>query len=189
MTANDWQEWRKNKLQQQEVAKWTSRFQSATGNQEEWQKVFRAYLQSAVWREKRRQVLIRANSKCERCGSIILDPDVHHITYDHVGDERLDELIVLCFPCHRIADAGRDNDTEERRIDAYYEARLNGFAARKYGNGWKFEYEREDVEIKFIMYLYKLYCEEYDLDFDPHLNPETDIDFIDFWNNVRNGYG
>lgn len=114
---------------------------------------------------------------------------MHHLTYDHVGNERLDDLIVLCFPCHRIADAERDDETEERRNDAYYEARLNGFAIRRYGDGWWFNHEREDVEIKFIMYLYMLYCKEYGFDFDPHLDPETNIDFIDFWNNVRNGYG
>ncbi len=186
---NDWREWENNKLRQREIEKWITLFNKAYSNHEEWQKVYRDYLKSNLWKDKRRQVLTRANGKCERCKSIILDPDVHHLTYERVGNERLDDLVVLCFPCHRNADADRDDETEERRIDAYYEARLSGFAMRRYGDGWWFDREREDVEIEFIKYLYKLYCKEHDIHFDPYLDPETDLDFIDYWKNVRNGYG
>jgi 5-methylcytosine-specific restriction endonuclease McrA len=189
MSNNEWQEWQKNKLRQQEVQKWISLFMKADSNQEEWQKIYRAYLQSDIWKQKRNQVLKRADGKCERCKAIIFDPDVHHLTYDRVGgNERLDDLIVLCFPCHRNADDERDMETDEQRTTAYYDARLYGFATRKYGEAWWYDHERRDVEIEFIMFLYKKYCQEYELDFDPHLDPEADFDFIEFWNRVRNGY-
>jgi hypothetical protein len=189
MVNNEWQEWQKNKLRQQEVEKWTSRFSKADGNDEEWQKVHRAYLQSDIWKEKRRQVLNRANGKCERCNSILLDPDVHHLTYDDVGgNEKLDDLMVLCFPCHRDADNERDMETDERQTSSYFNARLNGFAARKYGDAWWYDHEKQDIEIEFFMFLYKKHCKENDLDFDPHLDPDTDWDFMQFSNDVRNGY-
>jgi 5-methylcytosine-specific restriction endonuclease McrA len=184
-----WKEWQKNKLWKQEVQKWISRFKQVDDNQVEWQKVYRAYLQSDVWKEKRDQVLSRANGKCERCKAIIFDPDVHHLKYDRIGgNERLDDLMVLCFPCHRDADDERDTETDAKRADSHYQARLNGFASSKYGDAWWYDREKREVEIEFIMYLYKKYCQEYEFDFDPPLDPETDLDFIEFWNKVLNGY-
>lgn len=185
---NDWMVWQKNKLRDKKVQEWVSRFKKADGNQDEWQKVYRAYLQSDVWKEKRNQVLSRANGKCEKCKAIIFDPDVHHLNYDRVGgNETPDDLLVLCSSCHKGADAERDAETDERRTDAYYDARLNGFASRKYGDAWWYDREKQEVEIEFIMFLYKKYCQEYGFDFDPHLDPESDLDFIEFWNQVLNG--
>lgn len=190
MVNNDWKRWQENKLREQRIGEWTSRFEKADGNSREWQNVYRAYLQSDVWKEKRRQVLDRANGKCEKCGVILLDPDVHHLTYDRVGgNERLDDLMVLCFPCHRKADKQRDRETDERRTASYYQARLHGFATRIYGDMWWYEKDHEEIEIEFIKFLYKKYCEEYGLEFDPHLDPESNIDFMEFWNQVLNGEG
>lgn len=190
MVNNDWQEWQRNKLREQKVREWTSRFNQADGKRQEWQNVYRAYLQSEVWKEKRKQVLDRAKGRCENCGIILLDPDVHHITYQRVGgNETLEDLAVLCFSCHQGADKQRDMKTDERRADRYYQARLNGFATRIYGETWWYDEDKEEVEIAFIKFLYKKYCEEYGLDFDPDLDPESDLDFIEFWDQVLNGGG
>lgn len=67
---------------------------------------YRKYLNSIEWRIKRRQVLIRAGYRCERCGTpgtgsngVVLE--VHHAEeYANLGDEPLDELEALCDPCH-----------------------------------------------------------------------------------------
>jgi 5-methylcytosine-specific restriction endonuclease McrA len=188
MINNEWQEWQKKQIRNKKVKEWTSEFRRADGNQDEWKKVYRAYLQSDIWKEIRSQVLSRANGRCEKCKVILLDPDVHHLNYHRVGgNERMEDLMVLCFSCHREADKERDTETNERQKDAYYEARLDGFASRKYGDTWWFEHEKQDVEIEFIKFLYKKHCQEYGFDFDPHLDPETDLDFIDFWNDVLNG--
>jgi len=185
MVNDELQEWKKKKI----IQGWTSRFKQAAGNNKEWQKIFHEYLKSDIWKEKRKPVLIRANGKCEKCGAIIFDPDVHHINYDRVGgNETMDDFIVLCFSCHRETHKQRDIKTDERRSDAYYQARLSGFATKKYGDIWWFEHDKQDVEIEFIIFLYRNYCQEYGIDFDPNLDPESDFDFIEFWNQVLNGH-
>jgi len=51
------------------------------------------------WEGKRLLVLTRCKYLCEGCG---LRPArvVHHLTYDHLGDEFLFELVGLCYECH-----------------------------------------------------------------------------------------
>lgn len=64
------------------------------------------YLKSLHWRlvklEKKAQVFFRYwGLKCEICGN--RHPkwwEVHHLTYRHLGAERLSELRLLCPSCH-----------------------------------------------------------------------------------------
>lgn len=59
----------------------------------------RAYLQSPVWKVKRQEALTHYGCICGRCGEY--GSDVHHKTYDRVGgNERLEDLEVLCRACH-----------------------------------------------------------------------------------------
>jgi len=58
------------------------------------------YLQTDHWREVRRRAQKRAGFRCEICNN----PEgiqVHHRTYERRGEERNDDLIVLCENCHR----------------------------------------------------------------------------------------
>lgn len=57
------------------------------------------YLKSPEWRQKRELVFRRAGGVCEGCG-IAPATEVHHQTYDHVGEEFLWELVAICNPCH-----------------------------------------------------------------------------------------
>ena len=186
-------EWLKQKLLEQEVKKWTSKFRQAEGNTEEWHKVHQAYLKSDVWAEKRKQVLIRANGKCEgdKCGVMVVSNtllDVHHLTYDRVGgNEKMSDLKALCSSCHKKADRQRDDETDERRRDNYYQSRLRGFAVRKHGEEWLYYHDLQEAEIEFITFLYKKHCEELGLDFNPHFDPDTDWDFLEFWDMVLDG--
>jgi 5-methylcytosine-specific restriction endonuclease McrA len=61
---------------------------------------YHEYIRSEAWREKRRDVILRACGVCERCG---LWPvvNVHHLTYDRVGNELLEDLLGVCSRCHR----------------------------------------------------------------------------------------
>jgi hypothetical protein len=66
----------------------------------EWWAFYERYIQSPEWRVKRAQVLKRAGGVCEGCGH--RPPvQVHHTTYDHVGNEMLWELKAVCLPCHQ----------------------------------------------------------------------------------------
>lgn len=56
------------------------------------------YLLSDWWGNKRRMALA-LQDKCQRCG--FKDQlDVHHLTYENLGDEKDEDLIVLCRRCH-----------------------------------------------------------------------------------------
>lgn len=61
---------------------------------------YKKYIRSKAWGRKRRQKLNRVDHKCEECqaGDVLLH--VHHLTYAHLGSEEMDELQVLCEPCH-----------------------------------------------------------------------------------------
>lgn len=60
------------------------------------------YLSSPEWKSKRQKVLERAGWLCEGCRSC-RPTQVHHLTYEHVGNELLYELVALCDSCHDLA--------------------------------------------------------------------------------------
>ena len=65
-----------------------------------WSKKYNEYLQSYQWQDKRLRVLERDNYLCQSC----LEQDatqVHHLTYKHVGNEPLFDLISVCDECHK----------------------------------------------------------------------------------------
>lgn len=61
---------------------------------------YREYLRSEWWQWKRERAIKRAGCCCELCN----DPgplEVHHTTYDRLGREHNNDLVVLCRDCHR----------------------------------------------------------------------------------------
>lgn len=54
-----------------------------------------AYLQSPQWHILKTKRLIIANYKCECCGSSS-QLQCHHITYERLTRERIDDLVILC---------------------------------------------------------------------------------------------
>lgn len=67
-----------------------------------WWAWYNDYLNSDAWRAKRRKVLDRCGGLCEGCRNAPVN-QVHHLTYAHVGDELLYELVGLCVDCHERA--------------------------------------------------------------------------------------
>jgi hypothetical protein len=59
------------------------------------------YLQTDHWKEKRKKALRFANFKCQICNGS-KDLNVHHRTYERLGNELLGDLTVLCVDCHAI---------------------------------------------------------------------------------------
>jgi len=74
---------------------------------QEWWAWYSSYLASPEWASKRTRVLKRAAMLCEGCR---LGPPVHihHLTYEHAGDEFLYELVALCVPCHQKAHPSKE---------------------------------------------------------------------------------
>lgn len=61
------------------------------------------YLQTNHWRDVRRRALLAAHYRCQICLSAV-GLDVHHITYENLGDEQPEDLIALCAGpngCHK----------------------------------------------------------------------------------------
>lgn len=63
---------------------------------------YHRWLESDAWEEIRRRVGCRNGGRCEACGERPIQ-DVHHLNYDHLGDERDEDLRGLCRPCHELA--------------------------------------------------------------------------------------
>ncbi|WP_377477665.1 HNH endonuclease [Olivibacter oleidegradans] len=60
---------------------------------------YKNYLLSVEWKEKRRLVLERDNSLCQHCMTATAE-NIHHLKYDNLFNEPLEDLLSLCKPCH-----------------------------------------------------------------------------------------
>lgn len=83
----DWQLYNRNSYEEESVGK---------------KQRYKDYLQTSVWARKRSQVMKRENYLCEGCCDSRATV-VHHMTYDHIGQELLYELRALCANCHEKA--------------------------------------------------------------------------------------
>ncbi len=124
-------------------------------------KQYREHLRSPRWRLVRRAALSRAGYKCEICGTTGR-LEVHHKTYENLGHETLDDVIVTCPRCHEKADRDRRIETSDRR----WWARVDGWASKRYGERWEEFYAPELVEEEFEEWLEEIeeYEEEYEND-------------------------
>jgi hypothetical protein len=93
----------KRKQREEMAAYWTAeaakREQERQAQNEEWWRWYNTYLLSPEWQRLREQILHRANGRCEGCGQRKA-VQVHHLTYEHVGQEFLWELRAVCNECH-----------------------------------------------------------------------------------------
>lgn len=81
------------------------------------------YINSPKWKAKRQMVLERDNFRCRKCGTG-KNLDVHHITYEHIGNEPLDDLVTLCRNCHENV---HKYDFENKKLESNAEAVSSDF--------------------------------------------------------------
>ena len=60
---------------------------------------FEVYQISPQWKMIREKVISRQDGECYDCNSKVVD--IHHLTYERLGDEKLDDLIGLCRFHHK----------------------------------------------------------------------------------------
>lgn len=60
---------------------------------------YESYLKSQEWADRRSKVMERAGHRCEGCRNA-LATEVHHLSYEHVTQEFLFELVAMCGDCH-----------------------------------------------------------------------------------------
>jgi hypothetical protein len=60
-----------------------------------------AYVKSAVWKARRQAFRSKGLAKhCWCCAKDDVPLQIHHLTYENIGNERDDELVAVCGPCH-----------------------------------------------------------------------------------------
>lgn len=61
--------------------------------------IYNEYMKSDVWLDKRHRVFRRDGMRCVECGSA-MNLRCHHLTYENLGNEPLQDLVTLCNSCH-----------------------------------------------------------------------------------------
>lgn len=116
---------------------------------DDWLSSYRAHLKSAKWKKLRKAKLDEAHGQCQKCGAGQGRREVHHKSYERLGDERLEDLIVLCPDCHAFEDKIRaiEGGQRSRRAlaAAVYSNGLNTYMTKKYGEDWQ-EWQTTDAD-------------------------------------------
>jgi hypothetical protein len=60
---------------------------------------YQAYLRTPQWAERRARALKKAKNKCSMCSSK-KNLECHHRTYERIGQERDEDLLIICSVCH-----------------------------------------------------------------------------------------
>jgi hypothetical protein len=65
-----------------------------------WWEQYVRYIRSSTWQARRTRIMIRDKLTCQSCH---LKPatQVHHKTYERLGEELDEDLVALCFECHK----------------------------------------------------------------------------------------
>lgn len=81
-----------------------------------WWKQYKEHLKSDKWKEIRRKVFTRCRGICEGCGERNAD-QVHHLTYQRLGNEMLFDLAAVCTTCHEAIHPHMKEDSPEPSPD------------------------------------------------------------------------
>ena len=87
-------------LTEQMVEKYQELVALLEAERADWVVEYEAYLKSPAWQEKRMVALERAGRRCQICGAKGVPLEVHHNSYERLGDELPEHLLVACDPCH-----------------------------------------------------------------------------------------
>lgn len=63
-------------------------------------RAYHEYLLSDLWQAKRCACLARARYICQMCLNAAAT-EVHHLNYVRIFNERADDIIAVCWRCHR----------------------------------------------------------------------------------------
>ena len=61
----------------------------------------KAYMRSSAWKLRKLATLIVQNDQCKLCSSPH-NLQLHHLTYERLGNEYQSDLVVLCGQCHQL---------------------------------------------------------------------------------------
>ena len=120
-----------------------------------WRKKYYEVLNSPRWKKLRKKIILQKKKKCDHCKQFRLSGlQLHHRTYERLGAELDEDLELLCKICHAKADIDRAMRGRARSAEALADARLEGWAAAKYGDEWYKIIHADEVEDEFNEWLY-----------------------------------
>jgi 5-methylcytosine-specific restriction endonuclease McrA len=124
---------------------------------ETWEQKYKEHLSSKYWKDLSKRAFARAGDKCEnpKCGlsKYTRKLSVHHLSYDNFGHELLEDVVVLCKPCHDKEDKERAKRTEERSYERFQEARFRGWARKVYGDDWMLRNDEDVINAEYEAWL------------------------------------
>lgn len=77
------------------------------------------YIQSDLWKTRRDVYSQYYGGVCQRCRHTTYSLSLHHVTYQRLGVEALDDLQLLCSRCHFIVE-------QEKRMEKAYQHCVSG---------------------------------------------------------------
>lgn len=100
---------------------------------------YQNYLSTDDWKSLRRQVLERDNYKCHVCGTTA--NRVHHLTYQNIYNEDLDDLVGVCAGCHQAIHDWQKATKQKRmpsrrELEHYMLLQWLGPRVRPFLSGW-----------------------------------------------------
>lgn len=94
-----------------------------------WKEKYQLYIQSPEWKQIRSRKITACGSVCEICNKFCSSLQVHHLHYRTVGEERNEDLMVVCKNCHPQVDEERRKRMANQADNNAYET----FCMKKYG--------------------------------------------------------
>ena len=165
--AEDNQEWKRQQEQKNKSKEQRNKFKAADGNSSAWQKVYKSYLESDIWKEIRKRKLQAVGNRCEICGAQYITDSglqVHHITYDRVGGlEKDSDLQVVCAgKCHEEADKEREERVESEKLYAEYERWFENWGMKVYKDEWVAKKYDDEMKMRgeFCEHAYRKWCND-----------------------------
>lgn len=77
------------------------------------------YLLTKHWRNKRKLIIAERHGVCQKCKKKIEEKGkihIHHLTYERIGDELAEDLMLLCEDCHhKIHNKGKSKKKKSGR--------------------------------------------------------------------------
>lgn len=70
--------------------------------EERFSKTYKKYLDTLEWKSLTFDIYKRDNYRCRQCSKDLskINGNVHHVHYDNVYNEKLEDLVLVCKDCH-----------------------------------------------------------------------------------------
>jgi hypothetical protein len=119
-----------------------------------WQQRYFERVRSPEWRGLKAHLMRYRGNRCERCGDYV-PLELHHKSYDRLGNERASDLELVCRACHQEADRERAAEGERRKREAIRVTAINTYATKRFGPDWRNHHDHEWVAAEFDRWLAK----------------------------------